>query len=216
MEAQLVPDIPEGPGWLYEPKWDGFRCLIFKDGGTVVLQSKSGQRLGRYFPELVDAIAALQAPRLVLDGEIVLLRGRQLQFDALLQRIHPAESRVRKLAAETPCTVMVFDLLVDPEGTSMVDVDLAERRRRLEAWFASAKPGKQLRLSPAKPDRRQALAWMTDWAAYGCDGVVAKHLAMGYRSGERDGMVKVKRIRTADCVVGGFRYDQTGRKIGSL
>ena len=216
MEARLVDRIPEGQEWLYEPKWDGFRCLAFKEGKKVALQSKSGQPLGRYFPELIAWIAELPAPRLVLDGEIVILRDGRLAFDDLLQRIHPAASRVLKLSEETPCSYVVFDLLVDREGRMLIHEPLSERRRRLESFLASASPEGSLYLSPADRHRDVAVAWMTELAASGCEGVVAKRLDLDYRSGERDGMQKIKRIRTADCVVGGFRYDQNGREIGSL
>jgi len=216
MEARLVEGIPEGPEWLYEPKWDGFRCLAFKEGKSVALQSKSGQPLGRYFPELVRWIAELPASRLVLDGEIVILRGGRLAFDELLERIHPAKSRVLKLSRETPCSYIVFDLLVDRQGRSLIQETLSERRRRLESFLGSANPEGSLYLSPADPQRTAAVAWMSDLAASGCDGVIAKRLDLSYRSGQRDGMQKIKRIRTADCVVGGFRYDQHGHEIGSL
>lgn len=216
MEAELVEAIPEGDGWLYEPKWDGFRCLAFKDGPQVVLQSKSGQPLGRYFPELVAAVAAIRAPRAVLDGEIVIVRDGRLSFDDLLQRIHPAESRVAKLSRETPCDYLVFDLLVDARGRSLIERPLSDRRLRLEAFFEQTGAADLLHLSPADERRRTAVKWMTDLAPVGCDGVVAKRLEANYRSGDRTGMMKIKRMRTADCVVGGFRFDQHGREIGSL
>ena len=216
MEADLVDEMPAGEEWLYEPKWDGFRCLAFFDGKTVVLQSKSGQPLGRYFPELVEALAAVRAPRFVLDGEIVILRDGRLSFDDLLQRIHPAESRIRRLARETPVSYLVFDLLVDARKTNLVESPLRERRKRLEAFFATARPGGDIHLSPVAEERDTAVRWMTDLAPSGFDGVVAKRLDADYRSGERTGMVKIKRARTADCVVGGFRYDLHGREIGSL
>jgi ATP-dependent DNA ligase len=216
MEAELVDEIPTGDEWIYEPKWDGFRCLAFFDGKTVALQSKSGQPLGRYFPELVEALAAVRAPRFVLDGEIVILRDGRLSFDDLLQRIHPAESRIRRLARETPVSYFVFDLLVDPRKSNLVESPLRERRERLEAFFAKTRPVGDIHLSPITGDREAAVRWMTDLASTGFDGVVAKRLDADYRSGERTGMVKIKRARTADCVVGGFRYDLHGREIGSL
>jgi ATP-dependent DNA ligase len=216
MEAELVDEIPEGDDWSYEPKWDGFRCLAFFDGRTVVLQSKSGQPLGRYFPELVDALAAIHAPRFVLDGEIVVIRDGRLSFDDLLQRIHPAESRIRMLAQKTPVNYLVFDLLVDARKNNLVELPLRRRRERLEAFFEKTRPGEDVRLSPVAEDRDQAVRWMTDLASSGFDGVVAKRLEADYRSGDRTGMVKIKRARTADCVVGGFRYDLHGREVGSL
>jgi ATP-dependent DNA ligase len=226
MEARSAERIPDGGGWLYEPKWDGFRCLAFRKGREVLLQSKACQPLGRYFPELVEALAALPVSTFVFDGEIVISRGGVLAFDDLLQRIHPAESRVRKLARETPASLFVFDLLVDPKGKSLVDQPLAERRRRLEAVFAKIPPaggklgeGASAVLSPATEDRQLAERWigeLGELGAAGLDGVVAKRLEAGYLSGDRSGMVKVKRMRTADCVVGGIRKAQSGAGLGSL
>ncbi len=215
-EAKPVHDIPQGSLWLYEPKWDGFRCLAFRNGKKVVLQSKAGQPLGRYFPELVDALAQLPQRKFVLDGEIVIFRGKHLSFDDLLMRIHPAESRIRKLAAETPVNYLCFDLLVSGEGRSLVKQPLSERRTMLEEFLAPL-PGRGLvRLSPASPKLSQARKWMDELGKVGLDGIVAKRLAEPYRSGERTGMVKVKRVRTADVVVGGFRYAEKGGGIGSL
>src|SRR5215204_3387775 len=136
MEALSVDQIPRGTEWQYEPKWDGFRCLAFRDGNAVELQSKSGQPLGRYFPDIVEAVRALPAPAFVLDGEIVVPSGMAFSFDALLQRIHPAASRVRRLATETPALFIVFDLLADAAGKSLIDLPTAERRQRLEAFAA--------------------------------------------------------------------------------
>jgi len=219
MEARLVSALPEGDGWLFEPKWDGFRCLAFRSGDDVLLQSKAGQPLARYFPELVDALRALPSPRFVLDGEIVIFADGALAFDDLLQRIHPAESRIRKLALETPVTYLLFDLLVDDTGRDLRGQPLADRRLQLEAHVARWSPGddagSRVRLSPATPERAVAEGWLRDLAG-GLDGVVAKRLDASYRSGERTGMSKVKRIQTADCVVGGFRYQQSGQEIGSL
>jgi len=216
MEARTADALPEGDDWQYEPKWDGFRCLGFKHGPDVLLQSKSGQPLGRYFPELVEALASLEPERLVVDGEIVIVRDNQLSFNDLLQRIHPAESRVRKLAKETPAALLVFDLLVQPKGDALVSLPLSERRQRLDALFETLPASKFVQRSPFTTSRAEALAWMEQLGAAGLDGVVAKHSSMPYRSGERDGMVKVKRIRTADCIVAAFRYAQKSRAIGSL
>ena len=216
MEALATTVLPGGEGWLYEPKWDGFRCLAFKDGQTVVLQSKAGQPLTRYFPEIVEAVRALPAARIVLDGELVLFTEGRVDFDALLQRIHPAASRVERLAAETPCTYLVFDLLVDDAGAALTALTLAERRARLEAFCERLAADGAIRLSPATRERDVAERWMADLGGGGLDGVVAKRLDAGYRSGERTGMQKVKRLRTADCVVGGFRYAKDGVEIGSL
>ena len=216
MEAQLIEEIPGGPGWLYEPKWDGFRCLAFKDEESVILQSKSGQPLGRYFPELVEAIHAVHRPRFVLDGEIVIVEKGRLAFDLLLQRIHPARSRILKLAAETPASFVLFDLLVDEHGNSLIDETLAARRKRLENFFKRTRPKGNLLLSPVIRDPSTAVAWMNELAPSGFDGVIAKRIDANYRAGDRTGMVKIKRMRTADCVVGGFRYDKSGKEIGSL
>jgi ATP-dependent DNA ligase len=216
MEALLVADIPTGPGWQYEPKWDGFRCLIFRNGDTVELQSKSGQPLARYFPEVVENVRAVPARTFVLDGEIVIPVKGQLSFDDLLQRIHPAESRVRKLSVERPALLIVFDLLVDASGRSLVDRPLRERRRLLEAFAEKCLAGaKGLRLSPATTNAKAARRWLA-MAGGAFDGVMAKRLDLEYRSGDRTGMQKVKHLRTADCVVGGFRYASNARVVGSL
>jgi ATP-dependent DNA ligase len=218
MEAQSVDALPTGGEWQYEPKWDGFRCLAFKDGARVELRSKAGHSLSRYFPELVGALAALRAETFVLDGEIVVPEGDTLSFDALLQRIHPAKSRVQRLAKETPAMLIVFDLLVDDGRKLLVTMPLAVRRPKLETFVRkygrSVSARRVIRLSPNTADIRTAKRWLTGRA--GLDGVIAKHWHMPYPSGERTGMVKVKRIRTADCVVGGFRYATKGHGIGSL
>ncbi len=206
MEARVVDEIPAGPGWQYEPKWDGFRCLAFRDGDSVELQSKSGQPLARYFPEVVAHVRSLAPRAFVLDGEIVIPVDGRLSFDDLLQRIHPAASRVERLSRERPAVLIVFDLLVDERGASLVGQPLAARRRALEAFAAEHLAGRDdLRLSPATTDAAQARAWL-DMAGGALDGIVAKRLDLPYRSGERTGVQKVKRRRTADCVVGGFRY----------
>ncbi|HKI02869.1 MAG TPA: ATP-dependent DNA ligase [Thermoanaerobaculia bacterium] len=220
MEARPAERIPQGEGWLYEPKWDGFRCLAFRKGSTVALQSKSGQPLDRYFPELVEAFGALPPRAFVLDGEIVIRAGDGLDFDALLQRIHPAESRIRKLARETPASYQAFDVLVDGKGKSVAGLPLEERRQALEKLFAELPEGGSVMLSPATADRALAERWIQELGASGLDGVVAKLAGSPYLPGDRSAMVKVKRIRTADCVVGGFRWAQAGGKnegkIGSL
>jgi ATP-dependent DNA ligase len=222
MEAKLVAEIPTGPGWQYEPKWDGFRCLAFRDGTKVELQSKAGQPLTRYFPEIVAALGALKANRFVLDGELVVPEGKGLSFDALLQRLHPAESRVRKLAAATPAMYVVFDLLLDDAGKLLTRTALKDRRRRLQAFAKKYfKRQPRLRLSPATTDLAEARGWFRSGggnAGQGksLDGIIAKHLDMPYTSGDRTGMEKVKHQRTADCVVGGFRYAAKSRVLGSL
>jgi ATP-dependent DNA ligase len=215
-EAKSVDEIPEGKNWLYEPKWDGFRCIAFRKGDEVLLQSKAGQPLGRYFPELVAALAKLPADEFVLDGEIVILHDDVLSFDDLLLRIHPAESRIRKLSVESPGTLMCFDLLVDARGTNLTALPLSERRPHLEEFFEKLPKTGRVRLSPASPERSEAERWMQELASMGLDGIIAKRADEPYRSGERTAMVKIKRIRTADCVVGGFRYAEKGGGIGSL
>ena len=216
MEAKSVEEIPSGESWLYEPKWDGFRCLAFRREKQVLLQSKAGQTLARYFPELVAALQQLPQKQFVLDGEIVIFSGEQLSFDDLLMRIHPAASRIRKLSVETPATFLCFDLLVNEKGQSLVDQTLAVRRPKLEDFFSESAKKDMVRLSPASPKRSKAEAWMRELAPMGLDGIIAKRLDEAYRTGERAGMVKIKRIRTVDCVVGGFRYAEKGDGIGSL
>jgi ATP-dependent DNA ligase len=212
MEARLEDALPARGAWQYEPKWDGFRCLLFKDGAAVALQSKAGQPLERYFPEVVAGASALAAPKLVLDGELLVPAAGGSSFEALLQRIHPAESRVRRLAAETPAVLLAFDLLVDARGRALLTEPLEVRRAALvEEAPRLAGP---FRLSPATRDAAAAQAWLEGRA--GTDGVVAKRLGVPYASGERSAMVKVKRERTADCVVGGFRRGQDGREVASL
>jgi ATP-dependent DNA ligase len=216
MEAESVPALPAGPLWQYEPKWDGFRCLAFRDGGTVKIQSKAGKPLGRYFPDVVEDVASLGARRFVLDGEIVMPVDGRLSFDELLLRVHPAESRVRKLVEAHRARLVVFDLLVDERGRSLVGLSLAERRTRLEAFAGRYFPSEgNIELSQASRRVGTAQKWLASTTG-DLDGVVAKRLDLPYRSGERDGMVKVKRRRTADCVVGGYRYASKGGGLGSL
>ncbi|MEA3031878.1 MAG: hypothetical protein QOG13_3203 [Sphingomonadales bacterium] len=212
MEAKLVAALPDGEGWQFEPKWDGFRCLVFRDGAEVALQSKAGRPLGRYFPEIVALIAALGQDRLVLDGELIIPVGGILSFEALQLRLHPAESRVRRLAAETPAQLMLFDCLA-LAGKALAGAPLADRRQALERFHARD-GGEDLLLSPCTLDRRIALSWL-GLAGGALDGVVAKRRDEPYRPGER-AMLKVKQMRTADCVVGGFRYAAAGREVGSL
>lgn len=218
MEATSVAEIPAGPGWQYEPKWDGFRCLAFRDGDEVELQSKSGQPLARYFPDIVEAVRGLKAERCVLDGEIVIPDSatKALSFDALLQRIHPAESRVRRLAAETPAWLVVFDLLVNAKGSALVERPLRERREELEAFAAkNFSKGGGVRLSPATTKLSGAKKWFGS-VGETLDGIIAKRTEAPYAAGERGAMVKIKARGTADCVVGGFRYAEKGRVVGSL
>jgi ATP-dependent DNA ligase len=215
-EAEQAEALPVGDGWLYEPKWDGFRCLAFRHGDRVELRSKSGKPLGRYFPDVVEAVRAMRAQRFVLDGEIVVPVGGTLSFEELQLRLHPAESRVRKLAAAHPALLVAFDLLLGPRGKALVDRPLAERRERLEAFAEQfVDPAGGLRLSPITDDVEWARRWL-DRGDRGLDGVMAKRAGEPYRSGERTGMVKVKNVRSVDCVVGGFRYAQKERIVGSL
>ncbi len=216
MEAKSVDEIPSGGEWQYEPKWDGFRCIAFRDGDDVYLQSKAGQPLARYFPDVVEAIAALEAKQFVLDGELVIEVNGALSFDELQLRLHPAASRVKKLAAAHPAMMVVFDLLQDDRGNDLLGQPLRARRRLLERFA-----GKQLnrkgrvRLSPATTKLAQAKRWF-DKVGGDLDGVIAKRLDAAYASGERTAMVKVKQIRTVDCVVGGFRYGTDSKLLGSL
>src|SRR4030088_3802731 len=215
MEALPATELPAGPEWQYEPKWDGFRCLAFRDRKRIDLQSKSGKPLTRYFPELVAALADLKAEKFVLDGEIVIPVDGGLSFDHLLMRIHPAASRIQKLSQETPAVLIVFDLLVDDKGKSLVKLPLEDRRKQLER-FAKKYFVKNpiIRLSPVTRDLSVARKWFRMGVAL--DGVVAKRRDLAYQSGERTGMQKIKKQRTADCVVGGFRYLEKKKQAGSL
>jgi ATP-dependent DNA ligase len=216
MEARSVETIPRGKEWQYEPKWDGFRCLVFRDGRSIELQSKSGRPFRRYFPELVEAVAQLKPSSFVFDGEIVVPEGRGFSFDSLLQRIHPAESRIKKLAAETPALLIVFDLLVDERGHEIHKLPLAERRPKLERFAKQyLADAERFRLSPITTDRAKAESWLKGGAG-ALDGVIAKRRDFTYRSGEREGMQKIKNLRTVDCVVGGFRYGTRSEHVASL
>ena len=216
MEAHTAKEIPTGPEWEYEPKWDGFRCLAFRDGDDVQLMSKSGQELERYFPEIVAALKQLKANRFAVDGELIVTQKRTLDFDALLQRIHPAESRIKKLSMETPATYVVFDLLVNERGANLTGSTLDERRAELEAFAHSVLAGQErVRLSPRTRDFGTAKAWFKRMAGP-LDGVIAKRIDRPYDAGERHAMLKIKNLRTADCVIGGFRYGTKGKQVGSL
>ncbi len=212
MEARLADELPVG--WQYEPKWDGFRCLAFKSRDLVELRAKSGKSLSRYFPEIVAGLRDLPLERFVLDGELVIPVGDTMSFDALQMRLHPAESRVRKLAAETPAILILFDCLAAVDGASLLQAPLEQRRAALEAVFVRAESSAILRLTPITRKVSEARRWL-DRAGGAMDGVVAKRLGRPYRPGERD-MVKVKLMRTADCVVGGFRYQTASDLVGSL
>jgi ATP-dependent DNA ligase len=216
MEAESVDEIPLGEQWQYEPKWDGFRCIASRDGDDVELQSKSGQPLARYFPDLVEALKSLGAKKFTLDGEIVIPIAGRLSFDDLLLRVHPAESRVRKLAAEHPAMFIVFDLLRDERGKALLDHHLTERRQRLEKFATRYFKGHDdIRLSPATDDLKVAQKWFRT-VGNNLDGIIAKRVDLPYQSGNREGMVKIKHLRTCDCVVGGFRYAEKGKVVGSL
>ena len=214
MEAKRVDRIPAGDEWQFEPKWDGFRAVVFRDGDEVQLQSKAGQPLARYFPELVEAFGAIKAKEFILDGEIVVPVEGRLSFDDLLLRIHPAASRIRKLAAESPAHYFAFDLLF-ANGKLLVEQPIEKRRAALEVFFAKV-DHPLLKLSPATGDRKVAQAWFNKFSNLGLDGVMAKRLGEPYHSGDREGMVKVKHLKTADCVVGGFRYGEGTELVGSL
>ena len=212
MEALLAEELPAGDKWQYEPKWDGFRCLSRRDGKAVEMTSRSGKDLGRYFPEVLELLASLKDGRFLVDGELILPLGDALSFDALQLRLHPAESRIKRLAAETPAQLMLFDLL-ELGGDSFADRPLSERRAALEQ-FHKRNAADGLHLSPATRDRDTALAWL-ERSGGALDGVVAKRIDQPYRAGTR-AMVKVKQQRTADCIVGGFRYAQKKKEVGSL
>jgi ATP-dependent DNA ligase len=214
MEARLVDALPREPGWQFEPKWDGFRCLAFKAGAEVMLQAKSGKPLTRYFPEVGEAVRAAPFQRLVLDGELAIPVGESISFDSLQLRLHPAESRIRKLAKETPAIFILFDCLLTPRNSSLLNAPLSERRAELEAMFEKLQPDSHFRLSPYTRDVAEAKKWLNR-AGGELDGVVAKRIDGPYVPGERE-MLKIKCLRTADCVVGGFRYAQGTRQVGSL
>jgi ATP-dependent DNA ligase len=215
MEAAPATELPTGPEWQYEPKWDGFRCLAFRDRDDINLMSKSGKPLGRYFPELITALSALKPQRFVLDGEIVLPVQNALSFDHLLMRIHPSISRITKLSRQTPCIFLIFDLMVDDKGKSLAKLPLQDRRTRLENFATRyLKTNRVLRLSPVTQKIGVARKWFHMGIAL--DGVIAKRRDLPYQSGERTGMQKIKWQRSADCVVGGFRYLEKRRVVGSL
>jgi ATP-dependent DNA ligase len=215
MEARSVEEIPTGDGWQYEPKWDGFRCLAFRNGVEIFLQSKNGQPLARYFPDVAANVAKLRQRQFVLDGELVIPVGGALSFDELQLRLHPAASRVQKLAAAHPAVYIAFDVLAE-DGESYLKLNLRERRWLLEKFARSnLRSTKNIRLSPATSDYRVASDWFRK-TGRDLDGIIAKRLDAAYASGERTAAVKVKQIRTADCVVGGFRYATGARVIGSL
>lgn len=215
MEARSGDELPSGEGWQYEPKWDGFRCIAFRDGDSIFLQSKAGQPLARYFPDVVEQLGRLATRRFVLDSELVIPIRGAFSFDELQLRLHPAASRVKKLAEAHPAMLIVFDLLEQDRKTYLAR-PLRERRAALET-FGRENKGKSaaIRLSPATTKLATAQKWFARVGG-NLDGVIAKQLEAAYASGERTAMVKVKNIRSADCVVGGFRYATGSRLIGSL
>jgi ATP-dependent DNA ligase len=214
MEARLVAELPSGAGWQFEPKWDGFRCLVYKNGAEVKLQAKSGKSLGRYFPEIITAIASAPIKRFTIDGELIIEIDGESSFEALQMRLHPAASRIAKLARETPAMLMAFDCLRDKSGWPIVDAALTKRRQALEDVVSGFSGKQRTELTRYTTDRRLALRWLNGGLP-GIDGVIAKRLDSPYVSAER-AMLKVKRIRTADCVVGGFRYGAAGKVVASL
>jgi ATP-dependent DNA ligase len=214
MLAKLAEEIPAGGGFLYEPKWDGFRALVFRGSkDELYIQSRDSRPLDRYFPELHDALVAALPPGCVLDGEIVIVTPRGLDFDALQLRLHPAESRVRKLAQETPSSFVAFDVLA-ADGENRMQEGQAQRRVRLEKLLRHVK--RPVYLTPVTRDRDQAGHWLEHFEGAGLDGVIAKPEAAPYQPGKR-AMIKVKHARTADCVVAGFRWHKSGKDaVGSL
>ena len=216
MEARLSVDLPttDGP-WLYEPKWDGFRCVAYKSGRKIDLRAKSGKPLHRYFPEVVDMLRNVRSTRFIIDGELVIEIDGRLAFDALQMRLHPAASRIEKLSVATPARFVAFDLLRAPDGQNLMGEPLEVRRKALEEFMRENGLRNRLVISPATRDAEKAQLWLVDEPGRGTDGVVAKRLDDPYAPGERV-MVKVKRLRSADCVVGGFRYLSKRRLVGSL
>jgi len=212
MEALLVEQLPVGEGWQYEPKWDGFRCLVVRDGDEVAMWSKSGKPLGRYFPEMLALFGRLKAKRFIVDGELLIETAGAISFDALQARLHPAASRIARLSVETPARFVAFDCLADGDKV-LGQAPLSERRAALEHLLAR-EDEPALSLSPATSDRERALGWLSR-SGTALDGVIAKRLDQAYQPGER-AMLKVKLRRTADCVIGGFRYDRAGDGVASL
>jgi ATP-dependent DNA ligase len=214
MEALLVRALPEGPQWRYEPKWDGFRCLASRDDDEVTLLSKSGKPLGRYFPEVVAMLEQVKAKRWILDGELVIEVDGSRSFSALQLRLHPAASRIEKLSRETPAGFVLFDLLKNDKGDLLVDRPFGERRKQLEAWFKKYAKDPRLMLSPQTASLKEARGWLGSHAS-SIDGLVAKNVTDVYQPGERI-MQKYKAAKTADCVVGGFRYGTNSTLVASL
>jgi ATP-dependent DNA ligase len=204
--AKSAKDLPDGDGWVYEPKWDGFRTIVFRDGDEIYLQSRNGKPMNRYFPEVIESIRQMKSDRLVMDGEIIVVVDGVQEFDLLGQRIHPAESRVRMLSEQWPAAYVAFDLLAEGDEDLMA-LPYSERRARLLKAV-----GKPIEVTPATDDREAAGAWLTGVS----EGVVAKEAESAYKPGERVGMCKIKRIRTADLVVVAFRFGKHEGTLGSL
>jgi ATP-dependent DNA ligase len=204
--ARSAKELPDGEGWRYEPKWDGFRTIVFRDGDDIRLQSRGGKPMNRYFPDVVEQVAGLSAQRLVLDGEMIVVRDGIQEFDLLSQRIHPAKSRVEMLAKETPAEFVAFDLLAYDDDV-LLELPYAERRDRLEAAVDGA-----VELTPCTSDRDAAGEWLTG----NSEGAIAKQADAPYSPGERTAMLKIKRVRTADAVVMAFRFGKEEGTVGSL
>ena len=204
--ARSAKDLPAGDGWRYEPKWDGFRTIVFRDGSDVHLQSRNGRPMNRYFPDVVEQVLQLPAERLVLDGEMIVMVDGIQEFDLLSQRIHPAASRVEMLAQKTPAELVAFDLLAE-DDEPLLDLPYEERRERLAAVVSDP-----VRLTPVTPEPEAAGEWLAGTG----EGVIAKEADAPYRPGERTGMLKIKRVRTADVVVAAFRFGKEENTVGSL
>jgi ATP-dependent DNA ligase len=214
MEAVSAEALPSGAGWQFEPKWDGFRCLAYRDGSRYALMGKSGKPLTIFFPEIAEALRHFRSKRFVADGELVIPIGEVLSFEALQARLHPAESRRKKLSIETPAILVLFDMLAVGE-TRLLDQDLADRRKALEQLFSGLSDTSRFRLSPFTRRAATARSWLKSAGRGVLDGVIAKPLNLPYQGGKR-AMVKVKNLKTADCVIGGFRLASGSRQVGSL
>jgi ATP-dependent DNA ligase len=204
--ARSARELPEGEEWCYEPKWDGFRTIVFRDGDDVRLQSRNGRPMNRYFPEVVEQVKKLASDRVVVDGEMIVVVDGIQEFDLLSQRIHPAASRVEKLSKETPAEFVAFDLLAEGDE-KLLELPYAERRKRLAKVVR-----KPVELTPLTDDRGEATKWLEGTG----EGVIAKQASAPYRPGERVGMMKIKRVRTADAVVAAFRFGKEPNTVGSL
>lgn len=204
--AKSAKELPDGDGWVYEPKWDGFRTIVFRDGDEIYLQSRNGKPMNRYFPEVIEQVQQMESQRLVLDGEIIVVVDGVQEFDLLGQRIHPAESRVRMLSEQWPAAFVAFDLLAENDDV-LLELPYRERRERLLGAV-----GAPVEVTPATDDREAAATWLTGAS----EGVVAKEAGSSYKPGERVGMAKIKRVRTADLVVAAFRFGKEEGVVGSL